>query len=273
MDWKPNRWLAVIATLFFWPMGMLYLGRWWLPVVYFVAFVSSGVIEFRAGTPMYSPFVILLAAPFHAFWVAHKATAMRRPWFSRWYGIVAVTVGFFAAVGLLRAALIEPFRLPSAAMEPTLPQRSFVVVSKLGYRNIGTYGITVSRSAPTAPPARGAIVVFDYPLDPSKHFIKRVLGIPGDTITSRNKMISVNGVPLAQASSDTLVTESLDDVKYQIMLNPERPSEDFEITVPAGHYFLVGDNRDGSDDSRRFGAVPAELLVGEVVYVLVRKRA
>jgi len=273
MNWKPNRWLAVLATLFFWPMGMLYLGRWWLPVAYFLAFLLSGIVEFRADTSMYSPFLIMLAAPVHAFWLAKSASPIQRPWFSRWYGIVAVTLAVFAFIGIVRATLIEPFRLPSSAMEPTLPQRSFVLVSKVGYGNIGTYGITLSRSAPKNPPARGTIVVFDYPLDPSKHFIKRVLGIPGDVITSKNKIITVNGMPLTHSSGSDVVVEALDSSTYETLLNPDKPAEDFEVTVPVGHYFLVGDNRDGSEDSRRFGAVPAELLVGEVIYVLARKRA
>lgn len=272
MEWKPSRWLAALAALIIWPFGLLYIGRWWLPVAYFTAFLVAAIIEYCVGTPMYVTIAIMLVSPIHAFWLAHKASAFRRPWYSRWYGMAAITISFFVSIALIRSLLIEPFRIPSTAMEPTLPRGSFVVVSKMGYRNFGTYGVTLSRNAPVDPPNRGAIVVFNSPVNPSLNFVKRVLGVPGDSITSKNKVISVNGVPLAQNHRDQIVKERLEGSSYETIINTEKISDDFHIVVPVGHFFLVGDNRDGSFDSRNFGPVSAELLIGEVMYVFTAKR-
>jgi signal peptidase I len=273
MDWKPNRWLAAFASLFFWPIGLLYLGRWRLPVVYFGAFLAAAMIELIAGTPMYSPFVIMLASPFHAFWIAKKAEPSPRPWYSRWYGIVAVYAGLFAIIVPLRAFLVEPFRLPTTAMEPTIPLGSYLIVSKLGYRHFGTYGFEISRGTPVRTPKRGTLVVFEAPTAPSKRFIKRVLGLPGDTIVFNGHVVSINGQTLRKAEHGGTVTEEVDGVTYHTLVKEKDPAPDQEVVVPAGHYFLVGDNRGASDDSRRFGPVAAELLIGEVIYVIPRGRA
>jgi signal peptidase I len=272
MDWKPNRWLAALLALLIFPIGLLYLGGWRLAVALFVAVLVAGIGELVAGTPMYSPLLLILASAPIAFWVATKAQPTARPWYSRWYGMLAVYVGLFGIIAPIRVFLIEPFRVPSAAMEPGIPMGSYLIVSKVGYRYFGTFGVTVSRGPPAEGPKRGAIVVFEAPTAPGKHFFKRVLGLPGDTVAFTNKIASVNGKPLAKETDNGFILEELDGVEYQTQINEKRPAADFEEVVPAGHYFMVGDNRDGSDDSRRFGAVPGELLLGEVVYVIRRGR-
>ena len=221
---------------------------------------------------MYSPLVLIFASAPLAFWLATKAEPRVRPWYSRWYGMLAVYAGLFAIVAPIRAFLVEPFSVPSAAMEPSVPMGSYLIVSKLGYRHFGTFGVTISRGPPAREPNRGAIVVFEAPTVPGKHFFKRVLGLPGDTVAFTNKIASVNGNTLAKETNNGFVLEELDGVEYQTQINEKRPAADFEEVVPPGHYFMVGDNRDGSDDSRRFGAVPGELLLGEVVYVIRRGR-
>jgi signal peptidase I len=178
---------------------------------------------------------------------------------------------------LLRSFLAEPFRIPSGSMRPTLLEGDFILVNKF------TYGLRDPvfnvKFLPVGAPRRGDVVVFRYPLDPSKDFIKRVVGLPGDRISYRNKQLSVNGAAMPQ-DTDGVYTgndssagvlyrfeEELGPVRHRILVNPARQAEDFEVQVPEGHYFMMGDNRDGSDDSRRWGMMPERNLVGKAFFI------
>jgi signal peptidase I len=178
---------------------------------------------------------------------------------------------------LLRSFLAEPFRIPSGSMRPTLLEGDFILVNKFAYglRDPVLHFKFFGVGAPT----RGDVVVFRYPLDPTKDFIKRVIGLPGDRIVYRNKVLTVNGEVMAQ-SSDGLspssgsrpgvqyrFMEEIGAVHHHILVDQARPAEDIEVTVPAGHYFMMGDNRDGSDDSRRWGMVPERNLVGRAFFI------
>ena len=178
---------------------------------------------------------------------------------------------------LLRSFLAEPFRIPSGSMRPTLLEGDFILVNKF------TYGLRDPvfnfKFLEFGAPARGDVVVFRYPLDPTKDFIKRVIGLPGDRIAYRNKQLTVNGEALPQAADGVYTAdgpspgvqyrfeEEIGPVRHRILVNPARPAEDFEIDVPEGHYFMMGDNRDGSDDSRRWGMVPERNLVGRAFFI------
>jgi signal peptidase I len=178
---------------------------------------------------------------------------------------------------LLRSFLAEPFRIPSGSMIPTLLVGDFILVNKFAY---GLRDPVFNfKFLKLGKPARGDVVVFRYPLDPTKDFIKRVIGLPGDRIAYRDKQLTVNGeaMPL---SADGVYTasgsvpgvvyrfeEEIGPVHHRILVNPARPAEDFEFQVPEGHYFMMGDNRDGSDDSRRWGTVPERNLVGKAFFI------
>jgi len=178
---------------------------------------------------------------------------------------------------LLRSFLAEPFRIPSGSMRPTLLEGDFILVNKY------TYGLRDPvfnlRFLQVGQPRRGDVVVFRYPLDPTKDFIKRVIGLPGDRIVYRDKQLSVNGEPMPQAADGVYTAggpapgvlyrleEEIGPVQHRILVNPARPAEDFQFDVPEGHYFMMGDNRDGSDDSRRWGTVPERNLVGRAFFI------
>jgi len=186
----------------------------------------------------------------------------------------------FLIVLILRSFLVEPFRIPSASMMPTLLIGDFILVNKYEYgirlpvlHNIIIKNIT---------PERGDVVVFRYPEDPSIPFIKRVIGIPGDHVEYINKTIYINGVEKSQrqngeyeafgsgmmADGDHWITEFLDDATHDILTsNNRRPAMNFETTVPEGMYFVLGDNRDNSRDSRYWGFVPDTNLVGRAFYI------
>ena len=180
---------------------------------------------------------------------------------------------------LFRSFLFEPFKIPSGSMIPTLLIGDFILVNKYVYGLrlpiLNTKFIEVSE------PRRGDVVVFRYPVDPSVSFIKRLVGLPGDTVTYRDKRLFVNGEPVemvqegryssqdvkcATPRSDAVrFRETLGEVSHDVLLHESSGSRDGQWEVPEGHYFVMGDNRDRSNDSREWGFVPEENLMGRAV--------
>jgi signal peptidase I len=178
---------------------------------------------------------------------------------------------------LVRSFLFEPFRIPSSSMMPTLLVGDFIFVNKFVYGLrlpvIRRMIVEVDR------PQRGDVVVFRLPSDPKTNYIKRVVGLPGDTIEYRDKRLSINGRPAAlevnglydhqERSGLHLGTEVLGEASHQILISPGRFGKEGTFQVPEGHYFLMGDNRDNSRDSRYDGVgfVPESNLVGKAVRI------
>jgi signal peptidase I len=195
-------------------------------------------------------------------------------------GLVDFGRSFFPvilAVLLLRSFLAEPFRIPSGSMIPTLLVGDFILVNKFAYGLRDP--VFHRRFLAVGAPARGDVVVFRYPVDPRKDYIKRVVGLPGDRIAYRNKQLWVNDEPAPLDAAGVYTSagslpgvlyrfeEDLGPVRHHVIVNPARPAEDFEFEVPEGQYFMMGDNRDGSDDSRRWGTVPERNLVGKAFFI------
>ncbi len=219
------------------------------------------------------------------------ASQMKEPW---WLDYTAGLFPVFLFVFVLRSFLFEPFRIPSGSMLPTLHIGDFILVNKYDYGvRLPVIGTKI---IPMGSPARGDVVVFRYPMDPSIDYIKRVVGLPGDTIKYVNKRLYVNGVEQKQTEigdwidPDTMVTlsafeENLGGREHQIVKD-NRTSESmrgqayargaeyckysfdgFTCKVPEGNYFMMGDNRDNSEDSRYWGVVPDEYLVGRAFFI------
>jgi signal peptidase I len=215
----------------------------------------------------------------------------KQPWW------VEYSISFFPVilvVFLLRSFLVEPFKIPSGSMIPTLLIGDFILVNKF------TYGIRLPvvnvKVVELGSPRRGDVMVFRYPADPSLDYIKRVVGLPGDRIEYRDKVLSLNGKPLPRTalpdyeSRERLqyfprYTENFDGAGHEIILEKEVPgfinrvmdfrhsdncdynSGGLACTVPPGHYFVMGDNRDNSSDSRVWGFVPDENIVGKAFFI------
>jgi signal peptidase I len=222
-----------------------------------------------------------------------RNSLLMQPWWLDW------TAGLFpviVVVFVLRSFLFEPFKIPSGSMIPTLMINDLILVNKFHYGvrlPVSNLKIFDNHS-----PERGDVMVFRYPPKPSLDYIKRVLGLPGDEVAYLNKKISVNGKPLDTAAlpeffdEDALrYTKQFQEVaadgqrKYRILNEDDRPSfvqatEDFPFRencryssegvvckVPPGHYFMMGDNRDNSMDSRYWGFVPEKNIVGKAFFV------
>ena len=173
-------------------------------------------------------------------------------------------------VFVLRSFLIDPFQIPSSSMVPTLEVGDYILVNKY------TYGIRlpVVRTKVMAlnEPQRGDVMVFFPPHMNDTYFIKRVIGLPGDEVRYENKRLFVNGEEvrqqlLAQLPPSRprfrLSQESLGGVDHEIRTDMMRANDNFAVTVRAGHYFMMGDNRDNSSDSRVWGQVPEGDIVGK----------
>ncbi|MDX1593070.1 MAG: signal peptidase I [Gammaproteobacteria bacterium] len=189
------------------------------------------------------------------------------------------------AVLVLRSFVVEPFRIPSGSMLPTLLVGDFILVNKYAYGL--RLPVVNTRVVDVGSPKRGEVAVFRYPRDPSVDYIKRVVGLPGDRVTYVDKTLYINGerverVPdgtsdLARCralvagrvvETDTLRwRERLGEVEHAILACPDGASLRRDFTVPEGHYFVMGDNRDNSNDSRFWGTVPEENLVGKAFMI------
>lgn len=224
-----------------------------------------------------------------------RGAGAREPW---WIEYPKSFFPVILVVFLLRSFLVEPFKIPSGSMLPTLLVGDFILVNKFAY-GIRLPIVNV-KLIEVGSPKRGEVMVFRYPEDPSLDYIKRVVGLPGDTISYRNKRLSINGTEVSvRPAGDynyvetglTFVSalrfvERLGEREHEILLQPDVPGvqlsgvrqfpfrdhcayndSGFTCTVPPGHYFLMGDNRDSSSDSRYWGFVPEANIVGKAFLI------
>ena len=218
-----------------------------------------------------------------------------------WVEYAASFFPVLLVVFMLRSFVAEPFKIPSSSMRPTLEVGDFILVNKFIYGL--RLPIVEAKIVPVSDPKRGDVVVFRYPLNPSQDFIKRVIGVGGDVVTYQDKTLTVNGKPLPQVPDGTysylenmrfetldrmLVTaDSGDGARtFTIGVNPRAPpvnpqavrpfpgrencdynERGFTCKVPAGHYLMMGDNRDNRDDSRYWGFVPYDHIRGKAFFI------
>tara|TARA_R110000772_G_scaffold140286_6_gene249476 strand:+ start:2383 stop:3288 length:906 start_codon:yes stop_codon:yes gene_type:complete len=202
-------------------------------------------------------------------------------------GLVEYSKSFFPillAVLVFRSFLFEPFQIPTGSMIPSLNVGDYIVVNKYSYGiRLPVFGTKV---VSIGEPQRGDVMVFIPPHDPV-YYVKRVIGLPGDHVRYENKTLYINGEEQSQdfikLTQDGIrpvnhALEQLGSVEHDIYtsLTERYLSDDYWLqaggrTIPEGHYFMMGDNRDNSDDSRRWGVVPEENIVGKAVAVWMHK--
>ena len=191
--------------------------------------------------------------------------------------IVEYAKSFFPVllvVFVLRSFLFEPFQIPSSSMVPTLQVGDYILVNKF------TYGIRLpvirTKVLDVNEPQRGDVMVFFPPHMNDTYYIKRVIGVPGDRVSYKNKRLSVNGTPVEldelavvpeRGARYRLSSETLGEAEHLMQTNDLRPAQDFSVVVKPGHYFMMGDNRDNSSDSRVWGQVPEKDIVGKAVAI------
>jgi signal peptidase I len=205
--------------------------------------------------------------------------AKKRPFYKKQPIVVEYARSFFPMlllVWVVRSFIIQPYRVPTGSLEPTVMPGDFIVVNQF------SYGLRLpvlnTKFFNVGEPKRGDIALFRYPENPGILFVKRVIGLPGDHVVYRNKVLTINGERMSQKSLgmdlDTeggfsipveVRTEKLNQVEHKIFIRSgRREGEQTDITVPIGSYFMMGDNRDSSLDSRYWGFVPEKNLVGKV---------
>lgn len=223
--------------------------------------------------------LVILTAVSAVAWLIDKLILQRRradgvaaPW------VVEFTAPFFPvlfAVLLLRSFLVEPFQIPSGSMIPTLRIGDFILVNKFAYGL--RLPVSGDKILSVGEPERGDVMVFFPPQD-KRYFIKRVVGLPGDEVRIINNVLYVNNNKVPQISAADVdpgesgfqvVVETLDGVDHLVRKGrvPGRFGRNFSTIVPKGHYFMMGDNRDNSNDSRAWGPVPEANIVGKAFMV------
>ncbi len=216
---------------------------------------------------------------------------LRQPW---WLEYSASFFPVILVVFVVRSFVVEPFKIPSGSMVPTLLVGDFILVNKFDYGI--RLPITNTKITEGRPLERGDVVVFRYPKDESVDYIKRVIGLPGDTVAYQDKQLTINGKPVPETPLPDYLDEErlgyakqfeedLDGRKNAILNNPAVPpfivgAEDYPYRdnctynargvickVPPGNYFMMGDNRDNSADSRYWGFAPDKNIVGRAFFI------
>jgi signal peptidase I len=262
-------------------------------------------VAFHKNTMNFALILFLLTIGTGIVWLADKLYFSARrdrdqpePW---WIEYPKSFFPVLLIVFLLRSFVAEPFRIPSSSMRPTLVVGDYILVNKFAYGL--RLPIVERKIVPLDDPKRGDVVVFRYPVNPSQDFIKRVVGVGGDVVEYRDKRLTINGKPLPhrpdgsysyleglrfETTERRLEQTFRDDGarEYTIAINPQAPSvmqggvrpfpgrgncdyndQGFTCRVPAGHYFMMGDNRDASDDSRYWGFVPDDHIRGRAFFI------
>ncbi|MDX2165216.1 MAG: signal peptidase I [Gammaproteobacteria bacterium] len=207
------------------------------------------------------------------FFARHRTGEMSR--------VVDYSHSFFPVllvVLVLRSFIVEPFRIPTGSLIPTLLPGDFIAVNKFAYGM--RLPVVHTKIFSDEEPQEGDIAVFRWPLHPHTDLIKRIVGVPGDKVSYVDKVLSINGVVQPQKDMGPAVDnyegdpiqveryqETINGVTHYIFVNPKVPAQNFSVTVPPNSYFAMGDNRDNSYDSRGWGFVPEENLLGKAFVI------
>ena len=293
--WKPNTWVSVILGVFMQPFAFLYVNRGRLFFAYLSLFALVALLgpKLTPFLPSYIDlaFLLLILMFIHTLWLAKNYDSNQpRSWYANWWISLLGFILFLVLILFTRINAFELFAAPSSSMSPTLTPNSVVVVNKLGYENHRLAGIQLKKEFPSKRPLRGSLIVFQFPEQLSINYISRVVGLPGDTIALKGKQVFI------QPACDTLdaqcapmralpqieqgaiseppyqgYSESIEEHTYNIWLNKHASPRTERYyqgkskwKVPDHHYFVLGDNRDNSLDSRYWGFVPVDNIIGEV---------
>jgi signal peptidase I len=259
-------------------------------------------MSFAAAMMAFVALALLIIVLDRAVLRGRRAPEVTRPdWVEYAYSFFPVILVVF----LLRSFVAEPYQIPSSSMRPGLIVGDFILVNKFSY---GVRLPVLNKVLiPTGQPQRGDVMVFEYPRDRTINFIKRVVGLPGDVVEYRNKVLTINGKMMAQTPNGYYayqeggpletrnpqrLTEALDGHTHEVLVEPGVPpinlanayegwqlgrnahaqnceirEDGFRCTVPAGHYFAMGDNRDNSSDGRYWGFIPDDHVLGRAFLV------
>lgn len=317
MNWEIVGWLAlavsgaiILATFFIGRPGgaagkdarEVHALHVWLEIAWPIFFIAAMGMLTLKEVLTFAAVLLLATVLTGVIWLVYSlALKRRRIPLSSEPVLVEMARSFFPViliVFLLRSFLYEPFKIPSGSMVPSLLVGDFILVNKY------TYGVRLpvinKKIADVNLPQRSDVMVFRYPDNPSKDFIKRVIGLPGDTVSYKNKQLSINGqlIPQEKNGIYTEVDERMNMRQFQafkeklgakphmMMVDPRAASinlggvrefpnknncayndEGMTCKVPAGHYFMMGDSRDNSDDGRYWGFVPEQNIVGKAVLI------
>lgn len=236
---------------------------WAIDAIFFAPQRKKTIAQLQEKYPQWESESTHQAAQFRAE-VAQSATESTAVEYAKSFFPVLFVVFF------LRSFLVEPFQIPSGSMVPTLRVGDYILVNKF------TYGVRLpvirTKVLELNKPERGDVMVFFPPHKNDTYYIKRVVGLPGDKILYRGKEIYINGVKVKREPMATLpdVTgsyqigmESLGEADHLMQVNDARPGRSHTTEVKPGHYFMMGDNRDNSADSRSWGQVPERDIVGK----------
>jgi len=308
---RPGRrvWVAIALCLLLPSLAMMYLGRGWRALFYLAAFFASLAVTVALAanghwedgvTPLSASGMIALIGILDSWRIARRLPdEFQGAWYSRWRAIAGVAVSVILSILCFRGFVFEPYRVPSGAMIPTLRIGDFILVKKwqYGIRMPFIHNMLVELGSPQ----RGDVVVFRYPLEPSQYYVKRIVGMPGDRVQYVDRTLAINGRTIEQQPREPFFDpargqqyhqfeEHLGNASYAVIYadGPSTPvhptlrhtdrqactyaNGGVSCTVPPQTYFVLGDNRDNSEDSRYWGFVPARNIAGRVSIVWWNER-
>ncbi len=300
-------WLSVVYGIFLGPFAFLYANKAKLFFFYFVVYVVTRLFDsklqfkFDAGGELQSigfSWVFLLISLTHVCLIVRNYDiGLKRRWFASWWGALTCSFVCLFMIFGMRLWIIQPYTISAGSMAPTLNLDDQIWVNKWGFNNFEFNNVSLIRGLPSEELARGDVVVFQYPEQRDIEYVKRVVGLPGDTILYLDKTIYIQRACLTEqvdcshpkeiekvvkTSDDTvgqtqIFVEKLGEVSHEIQLMTGRQDLTAQYftqsglakgkwTVPDNHYFVLGDNRDNSLDSRYWGFVPANYVTGKVIF-------
>lgn len=288
--WKPNSLIASMLALFSLPLGFFYAGRPGVGIIYLVCGILVSTFDYIKhkfiapdSSLLNIPFALLfvVAAVIHAFLLAQDTKPRPKPWYAKPAGLIGILAIILTPLVIIRSFFYEPFSVPSNSMAPTITIGDLIVISKKPYGNYGTYGVKFSTGKDLSQVIKRGDVLAFHDSVKNDVYIRRVVGLPGDTIKYEDTRLYINGKLIQEKLISSLndprfgnykiYEESFAGQPYHIKKMDRQfgvvSRLEGEWTVPQGHYFMMGDNREMSKDSRIWKAIPQANIIGKVVYI------
>lgn len=253
-------------------VAFLYLSRLRLASTYLFVGLLIVVYSYTVGNDTLATIIaplVSLVAIVNAVIFAKTQDETKKPYFfNKWWGALSIVGVLYLSIFFFRAFIFEPFVVPSNSMSPNINGGNYVLVKKLGYGTYGSFGLNLANfEKPRIKPNAGEVFALNSPFS-DVIYLKRIIGVPGDEIVLSGSKLYINDQLVSKPVEPPIFVENLGLQQYQISYagKPNRYSQ-FTISVPDGYYFVLGDNRNNSIDSREWGLISQGDLIGKVVHI------